>query len=219
METNPSGEQAARGGERALTPRQERVLGFIKDSCEKDGFPPTIREIARHLRLRGPKGAQKHLAALEDKGYIRRRSRLSRAMEVVGWSGETASPTVSVPLVGRVRAGAPLLATEEVERHFRLDRTLAPPGSFIVRVTGDSMIEAGIHSGDYAVVRPHPQPRDGEIVVALLNDEATVKRFYKDRHAIRLEPANARMKPIVIRPNQEEVRILGKVVAIIRKLD
>ena len=222
METNSSGEQPAQDGERALTPRQERVLGFIKDSYEKNGFPPTIREIARHLRLRGPKGAQKHLAALEDKGYIRRHSRLSRAMEVVGWSGETASPTVAVPLLGRVRAGEPLLATEEFERHFRLDRTLAPPGSFIVRVTGDSMIEAGIHSGDYAVVQPHPEPRDGEVVVALLSasggDEATVKRFYKDRHAIRLEPANARMKPIVVRPGEEEVRILGKVVAIIRKL-
>ncbi|MBI3596544.1 MAG: transcriptional repressor LexA [Nitrospirae bacterium] len=206
----------------ALTPRQEGVLAFIKESFEQNGFPPTIREIARHLRLRGPKGAQKHLAALEDKGYIRRRSRLSRAMEVVGWSGETASPTVAVPLLGRVRAGAPLLATEEVEQHLRLDRSLAPSGSFIVRVTGDSMVDAGIHSGDYAVVRPHPQPRNGEIVVALLSasggDEATVKRFYKDRDAIRLEPANAQMKPIVVRPNQEEVRILGKVVAIIRKL-
>jgi repressor LexA len=215
LETNPSGEQR----ERALTPRQERVLGFIKDSYEKNGFPPTIREIAQHLRLRGPKGAQKHLAALENKGYIRRRSKLSRAMEVVGWSGESASQTVAVPLVGRVRAGAPLLAMEEVERHFRLDRTIAPPGSFIVRVTGDSMIEAGIHSGDYAVVRPHPHPRDGEVVVALLDDEATVKKFYKDPHEIRLEPANARMKPIVVGPNQEEVRILGKVVAIIRKMD
>jgi repressor LexA len=214
LETNPTGDHSGR----ALTPRQERVLDYIKDSYEKNGFPPTIREIARHLRLRGPKGAQKHLAALEDKGYIRRRAGLSRAMEVVGWSGETASPTVAVPLLGRVRAGAPLLATEEVERHLRLDRSLAPPGSFVVRVTGDSMIEAGIHSGDYAVVRPHPQPRNGEIVVALLNDEATVKRFYKDPDAIRLEPANARMKPIVVRPNREEVRILGKVVAIIRKL-
>ncbi|HUK56991.1 MAG TPA: transcriptional repressor LexA [Nitrospiria bacterium] len=214
LNTDPPRER----GERALTRRQERVLAFIKDSCEKNGFPPTVREIARHLRLRGPKGAQKHLAALEGKGYIRRRSRLSRAMEVVGWSGESASPTVVVPLVGRVRAGAPLLATEEAEQHLRLDRSLAPPGSFVLRVTGDSMIEAGIHSGDLAVVRPHPQPRNGEIVVALVNDEATVKRFYKDRHAIRLEPANARMNAIVVKPDQEEVRVLGKVVAIIRKL-
>jgi repressor LexA len=205
-------------GERELPPRQKRVLAFIKDTYEKNGFPPTVREIARHLRLRGPKSAQKHLAALEKKGYIRRRSRLSRAMEVVGWSGETASPTVAVPVMGRVRAGAPLLAMEEAEQHLRLDRSFAPPGSFALRVTGDSMIEAGIHSGDYAVVQPHPQPRNGEIVVALLNDEATLKRFYKDHAMIRLEPANARMKPIMIRPNQEDVRIIGKVVAIIRKL-
>jgi repressor LexA len=194
------------------------VLAFIKASCEEKGFPPTVREIARHLHLRGPKSAQKHLAALQSKGYIRRRSRLSRAMEVVGWSGETAAPMVTVPLVGRIRAGAPLLATEELEQQFRLDRSLAPPGSFMLRVTGDSMIEAGIHSGDYAVVQPHPQPRNGEIVVALLNEEATVKRFYKDRDMIRLEPANARMKPIRVRPKQGDFRIIGKVVAIIRKL-
>lgn len=177
-----------------------------------------MREIAHHLQIRGPKGAHKHLAALEKKGYIRRRSRLSRAMEIVGWSGAAASPPTIVPVVGRVRAGAPLLAMEEVEQHLRLDRSLAPHGSFALKVTGDSMIEAGIHDGDYAVVQPDSQPRNGEIVVALLNDEATVKRFYKDHGMIRLEPANARMKPIVIRPNQDDVRIIGKVMAIIRKL-
>jgi len=202
----------------ALTSRQERVLGFIKETSEKKGFPPTVREIARHLQIRGPKGAQKHLAALETKGYIRRRPGLSRAIEVVGWSGETASPTASVPVAGRVRAGAPLLALEEVEQHLRLDQSLAPPGSFALKVTGDSMIEAGIHEGDYAVVQPDLRPRNGAIVVVLLNDEATVKRFYKDPNAVRLEPANARMKPIVVRPNQEEIRILGRVVTIIRKL-
>lgn len=201
-----------------LTARQERVLAFIKETSEKKGFPPTVREIARHLRLQGPKGAQKHLAALEAKGYIRRQPGLSRAMEVVGWSGATASRTVAVPVVGRVRAGAPLLAMEEVEQHLRLDQSLAPPGSFVLKVTGDSMIEAGIREGDYAVVQPDLRPRNGEIVVALLNDEATVKRFYKNHDGIRLEPANARMKPIVVKPNQEDVRIVGKVVAIIRKL-
>jgi repressor LexA len=201
-----------------LTPRQERVLAFLKETLDRKGFPPTVREIARHLQIRGPKAAHKHLAALEAKGYIRRRSGLSRAVEVVGWSGATASPTVAVPVIGRVRAGAPVLALEETESHLRLDRSLAPPGSFVLRVIGDSMIEAGIREGDYAVVRPDPRPRNGEIVVALLNDEATIKRFFKDTGSIRLEPANARMKPIVVKPNQEALRIVGKVVAIIRKL-
>jgi len=201
-----------------LTPRQERVLGYIKDSYEKNGFPPTVREIARHLRLRGPKGAQKHLAALEEKGYIRRRSGLSRAVEVVGWSGKSAAPTVAAPIVGRVRAGAPILATEEVEGHLRLDRSIAPPGSFVLRIVGDSMIEAGILEGDLAVVLQDPRPENGTIVVALVDDEATVKRLYRENDRIRLEPANASMQAILVGPNQKEVRIIGRVVGIIRKM-
>lgn len=202
----------------SLTPRQEGVLTFIKETLEKKGFPPTVREIARHLRLRGPKGAQKHLAALEVKGYIRRRPGLSRAMEVIGWSGETASQAVAIPVVGRVRAGAPLLAVEEVEGHLKLDRSLAPPGAFALKVTGDSMIQAGIHEGDWAVVKPQTRVTNGDIVVALIGEEATVKRFFREEGAVRLEPAHPRMKPIVVRPGEEEVRIIGKVVAIIRKL-
>jgi repressor LexA len=201
-----------------LTPRQEQVLGIIKDSYEKNGFPPTIREIARHLRLRGPKGVQKHLSALEDKGFIRRRSGLSRAVEVVGWSGKSAAPTVAAPIIGRVRAGSPILATEEVEGHLRLDRSIAPPGSFVLRIVGDSLIEAGILEGDLAVVQPDLRPQNGTIVVALLDDEATVKRLYREDDRIRLEPANAAMNAIVVGPNQKEVRIIGRVVAIIRKM-
>ncbi|MBI3610534.1 MAG: transcriptional repressor LexA [Nitrospirae bacterium] len=201
-----------------LTPRQEGVLAFIKESLKQKGFPPTVREIARHLHLRGPKGAQKHLSALETKGYIRRRPGLSRAMEVIGWSGGTAGSTVALPVVGRVRAGTPLLAMEEVQGHLQLDRAIAPAGAFVLKITGDSMIGAGIHDGDYAVVQPRTQTQNGDVVVALINDEATVKRFYKDRETIRLEPANARMQPIVVRPEEEEVRIVGKVMAIIRKM-
>ena len=201
-----------------LTDRQASVLAFLKDHLEKRGFPPTMREIARHLRLRGPKGIQKHLAALETKGYIRRRPGLSRAMEVIGGPGGTAGRSTALPVVGQVRAGRPILAVEQIEEHLHLDRSFAPPDAFALKVTGDSMIEAGIHEGDYAVVRPQQQARNGDVVVALLNDEATIKRFYKDRDRVRLEPANARMKPIVVRPGEEEMRIIGKVVAVIRKL-
>jgi repressor LexA len=200
-----------------LTTRQEKVLAYIKEALERNGFPPTIREIAKRLRLRGPKGIQKHLAALEAKGYIRRRSGLSRAIEVIGWSGADAQ-TIALPVVGRVRAGAPLLAVEEVEGHLKLDRSLAPSGSLVLKVTGDSMIEAGIHEGDFAVVKPQSRVNQGDIVVALIGEEATVKRFFRESGAIRLEPANARMKPIVIKPGEEEVWIIGKVVAVIRKL-
>jgi repressor LexA len=206
-----------------LTPRQAGVLSFLKDHLEKKGYPPTVREIAAHLKMRGPKGAQKHLTILARKGFIRKPPGLSRAIEVVGRSSGS-NRSVALPVVGQVRAGDPLLAVEQVEDYLHLDRRFVPGGKqpamdlFILRVTGDSMIEAGIQEGDYALVQPHPQPRNGEIVVALINDEATVKRFYKDHDTIRLEPANARMKPIVVKPNQADVRIIGKVAAIIRKL-
>jgi len=167
--------------------------------------------------LRGPKAAHKHLAALEEKGFIRRRSGLSRAVEVVGWSGKGAGSALPTPVVGRVRAGMPILASEEVEGHLRLDPFIAPAGSFVLRVVGDSMIEAGIRDGDYAVIRPDARPRNGAIVVALLDDEATVKRFYRVADQIRLEPAHSGMEPIIVKPGEKEVRIIGCVIAIIRK--
>jgi len=206
-----------------LTTRQAGVLSFLKDHLEKKGYPPTLREIAAHFKMRGPKGAQKHLKTLIRKGFVRKPPGLSRAIEVIG-RRPASDRSIAFPIAGQVRAGDPLLALEQVEDYLHLDRRLVPglsgpeTGAFVLKITGDSMIEAGILEGDLALVQPDPQPRNGEIVVALVNDEATVKRFYKDRAMIRLEPANARMKPIVIRPNQEEVRIVGKVVAIIRKL-
>jgi repressor LexA len=202
----------------SLTPRQKGVLAYLKTFTEAKGFPPTLREIARHLGLRGPRAIQKHLAGLEGKGYIRRRAGLSRAIEMTGPAAMKSPPPMAVPVLGRVRAGAPLLAVEEAREHLCLDRQFAPPGAFALTITGDSMIEAGIHDGDYAVVLPKPHARNGEIVVALIGEEATVKRFYKDRDGVRLEPANARMKPILIKPGQDEFRLLGQVVAVIRKL-
>jgi repressor LexA len=201
----------------ALTPRQTKVFTFIQGSIDKKGFPPTIREIARHLGLGGPKGIQKHLAALEAKGYIRRRSGLSRAIEVIEWATGMHRPSTAIPIAGRIQAGGPVLAVEEVEGYLRLDRSLAPQGAFLLRVRGDSMIQAGIYEGDWVVVRPQPQVNNGDIVVALIGEEATIKRFYKDRKTVRLEPAHPRMEPIVVQPGTEEMRIIGKVVAIVRK--
>lgn len=206
-----------------LTPRQMSVLSYLKDHLHKKGYPPTLREIAGHFKMRGPKGAQKHLNILARKGFIRKPPGLSRAIEVIGRQS-AGGHGLALPVVGQVRAGSPLLAVEQTDEHLYLDHSLLPGrnrsamDAFVLKVTGDSMIEAGIHPGDYAVVQPQPQARNGEVVVALLNDEATVKRFYKDRGRIRLEPANASMKPIVVRPGEEEVHIIGKVVAIIRKL-
>lgn len=206
-----------------LTPRQMSVLSYLKDHLEKKGYPPTVREIAAHFKMRGPKGAQKHLKILVRKGFVRKPPGLSRAIEVIG-RRPASNTSVALPVVGQVRAGSPILAVEQVEDYLHLDRRLVPgldgptTDAFVLKITGDSMIEAGIRDGDYALVQPNPQPRNGEIVVALLNDEATVKRFYKDRDMIRLEPANVRMKPIVVKPNQEDIRIIGTVVAIIRKL-
>ena len=209
-----------------LTPRQTKVFTFIQESIEKKGFPPTVREIARHLGLRGPKGIQKHLAALEAKGYIRRQSGLSRAIEVIEWATGMHRPSMAIPIAGRVQAGGPVLAVEEVEGYLRLDRSLAPQGSFLLRVRGDSMIQAGIYEGDWVVVKPQSasggQVNNGDTVVALIGSasggEATIKRFYKDRKTVRLEPAHPRMEPIVVQPEREEMRIIGKVVAVIRKL-
>ncbi len=202
----------------ALTPRQTKVFAFIQESIEKKGFPPTVREIARHLGLGGPKGIQKHLATLEAKGYIRRQSGLARAIEVIEWATGMHRPSTAIPIAGRVQAGGPVLAVEEVEGYLRLDLSLAPQGSFLLRVRGDSMIQAGIYEGDWVVVVPQPQVNNGDIVVALIGEEATIKRFYRDRKTVRFEPAHPRMEPIVIKPEKEDVRIIGKVVAVIRKL-
>ena len=205
--------------ENELTRRQKEVLDFLKDFVMGRGFPPTLREIASHLGVKGPKGPQKALRILERKGYLRRVPGGSRALEIIGGSPGHAGDVLSVPIVGRVRAGEPILAVENVEGYIRLDRSLlSSENVFLLRVQGDSMVDAHIQDGDFALVKPQPNAENGEIVVALIEDEATIKRIFKKRDLIRLEPANPAMEPIVVKKGERRVKIVGKVVGIFRKL-
>jgi repressor LexA len=202
-----------------LTERQKEVFEFLKDFLRERGFPPTLREIASHFGLRGPKAPQKTLNILERKGYIRKVPGGSRAIEILSYPQFSLTHILSVPIVGRVRAGEPLLAIENIEGYINLDRSLVSSGDvFLLRVQGDSMIEAHIQDGDFALVKPQPNAENGEIVVALIEDEATIKRIFKKRDLIRLEPANPKMEPIVVKKGEKKITIIGKVVGIFRKI-
>ena len=201
-----------------LTPKQSKVLDFLKGYIKKKGFPPTLREIASHFGLRGPRAPQKTLAILERKGYLRKVPGGSRAIEIQGVL-PALGRTLSLPIIGRVKAGEPLLAVENIEGHLNLDRNLVSSEDvFLLRVQGDSMIEAHIQDGDFALIKPQRDAENGEIVVALIEDEATIKRIFKKRDLIRLEPANPRVEPIVVRQGERKVTIVGKVVGIFRKM-
>ena len=201
-----------------LTRNQRKVLDFLKSYIKKKGFPPTLREIASHFGLRGPRAPQKTLAILERKGYLRKVPGGSRAIEIQGML-PALGRTLALPIIGRVRAGEPLLAVENIEGHLNLDRSLVSSEDvFLLRVQGDSMIEAHIQDGDFALIKPQRDAENGEIVVALIEDEATIKRIFKKRDLIRLEPANPRVEPIVVRKGEKKVTIVGKVVGIFRKI-
>ena len=211
--------------ENDLTSTQKKVLNFLKGFLQENGFPPTLREIASHFGLRGPKAPQKTLQILEKKGYIRRVPGGSRAIEMLKYVGKDGRhgglpyATFSIPIVGRVRAGEPILAIENIEGYIHLDRSLASSEDvFLLRVQGNSMIDAHIQDGDFALVKPQPNAENGEIVVALIEDEATIKRIFKKRDLIRLEPANPRIEPIVVKKGEKRITIVGKVVGIFRKL-
>ncbi|MBM4341318.1 MAG: repressor LexA [Deltaproteobacteria bacterium] len=202
--------------ENELSGRQKELLNFLKDFLTEKGFPPTLREMASHFKLKGPRGPQKVLNTLEKKGYIRKIPGESRAIEILGFSSGN---TVSIPILGRVRAGEPILAVENIEGYMNLDRTLVSSENvFLLRVQGDSMIDAHIQDGDFALVKPQSNAENGEIVVALIEDEATIKRIFMKRDLIQLEPANATMQPIVVKKGEKKVSIVGKVVGIFRKL-
>jgi repressor LexA len=211
-----------------LTKRQQEVLDFIASSIDQRGFPPTLREIGEHFGIRSTNGVNDHLKALEKKGYLRREDLKSRAMRPVGpgraatgFTGAMNEEFVDVPILGRVAAGAPLLAVENVEDTVRIDRFFL--GShrevFALRVVGESMIDDGIHDGDYVFVKKAPAAHAGEIVVAMIDGEATVKRYFPEGDTIRFQPANARMAPIVVRRRDfRSVDIIGIVVGVYRRL-
>ncbi len=201
---------------KGLTKRQREILTYLMESKQERGYPPSVREIGAALGLTSSSTVHSHLAALEKKGFIHRDPSKPRAIEILK-DGASQPPkrVVNVPVLGRIAAGQPILAEEHIEDMFPLPSDFVrEDASFILRVRGDSMIEAGIHDGDYLVVRQQPTANNGEIVAALLGDEATVKRFYRERDHIRLQPENRTMTPIITR----DVTILGKAIALLRRL-
>lgn len=210
-----------------LTKRQEQTLDFIRRSIEERGYPPTLREIGEYMGIRSTNGVNDHLRALERKGYLRREDMKSRALKLVD-DAPTSTPTkvseedmLEIQVLGRVAAGLPLLAEENVIDTVRVDRMLVKGGReiFGLRVTGDSMIEAGILSGDYIFVKKQATAERGDIVVALIGDEATVKYFYPERDYVRFQPANAQMAPILVRATDfKSTMLLGKVVGVYRRI-
>ena len=205
-----------------LTQRQLTILEAIQELTRLNGYPPTVREIGSVVGLSSPASVQNHLHALEKAGYVRRGSLKRRALEVVKDAGERTSrpavlkgSAVVLPLVGRVAAGAPLLADEHVEDQLEVPGYLTQAGDcFLLRVKGSSMIKAGILDGDLVVVRRQETAGNGDIVVAVLGDEATVKRFFLEEDHVRLQPENDEMDPILVR----EAVIAGKVVGVMRRM-
>ncbi|TMB34423.1 MAG: transcriptional repressor LexA [Deltaproteobacteria bacterium] len=222
----------------SLTDRQEKILSFIKKSIQDQGYPPTIREIGEHFGIRSTNGVNDHLKALERKGYLLRGELKSRALSVIEGGRSQAGrfprlarrelsavgdgDVVEVPVVGKVAAGEPILAQENITDHVRIDSVLLGDGGrkvFALRVSGDSMIGDGIFDGDYIFVRKQLHAGAGEIVVAMIEDEATVKRFYPEGDRVRFQPSNPRLKPIYVsREDFRETQIIGVVVGVYRKM-
>lgn len=198
-----------------LTNRQRQVLDFITSHNDNNGYPPSQREIAAHLQVSGTLPIAKHLTALEKKGYLKR-DKVSRGIALT----TPASRSVSLPIAGTVRAGHLSPAIEDIQGYFSVDSAAVKGGNcFFLKVSGDSMIGAGIFDGDLALVRPQPIANNKDTVVAMVAGEATLKWFYKEQGHIRLQPANPNMKAIIVRPEDGDVSIVGKVIGVYRKLE
>jgi len=200
-----------------LTERQQQLLDYIEHEVNSTGVPPSIRQIGTALGISSTNGVRWHLRTLEKKGYIQRTLRTSRGITTLHRSRRAvpAAPQhgTSIPILGRVTAGKPILAVENHEGSLAVDTSFAKGADvFALRVEGDSMIGAGILDGDYVVVRPQQGAQNGDIVVALLEDEVTVKRLYREADGIRLQPENPRLSPIFV----PDVQVCGKVIALVR---
>lgn len=195
-----------------LSETQQRILNFIRSFTSKHGYPPSIREIAKHLGTPYTRTIEYHLEKLEQKGLIRRDRGVSRGIKLL-------NPGVEVPLIGKITAGKPILALENIETYITLDSSLLKPGTcFLLRVSGNSMRDAGILDKDLVLVRKQPTAENGDIIVALIDGEtATVKRLKIKKDKIILQPENPAYKPIIIR-NTDYFSIIGKVIAVIRTL-
>lgn len=201
-----------------ISSRQQQILRYIQHHMDAHGYPPTVREIGTAVSLSSSSTVHAHLKTLQEQGHIERDAVLTRAIKLTGnGGGESRLLTKSViqmPIIGTVAAGKPRLAVEDVEDVFPLPSDFISGDGFMLRVIGDSMIEDGIHEGDLVVVRRQQTADNGETVVAMIDNEATVKRFYKEKSRIRLQPANKRMKPMYF----DTVDIAGKVVGLVRHL-
>lgn len=207
-----------------LTERQHAIMEFLHSFTAEHGYPPSVREIGDAVGLKSPSSVHSQLATLEDKGLLRRDPTKPRALDLdpgtPNYGDAPTSLSRQVPLVGEIAAGAPILAEQQVESVFPLPADLVGEGTlFMLRVRGDSMIEAGVFEGDYVVIREQPTVEQGEMCAALVEGEATVKFFRRTNVGhVYLDPANEHYDPILVRPNDDEARIMGKVTAVLRSV-
>lgn len=201
-----------------LSKRQQQILDFIKQEVRTKGYPPSVREIGEAVGLASSSTVHGHLARLESKGFIRRDPTKPRAIEILDeYESIPKTNVVNVPIVGKVTAGQPITAIENIEEYFPLPERFVSPDDqvFMLQIVGESMIEAGILDGDYVIVRQQQTANNGDIVVAMTEDhEATVKRFFKEKDHIRLQPENSSMEPIIV----QNATILGKVIGVYRAI-
>jgi repressor LexA len=198
-----------------LTKRQQEIFEFIRRYLDRHGYPPTVREIGKAVGLHSSSTVHAHLSKLESRGLLKRDPSKPRALELLVERAKRAVRPSGLPLVGQVAAGEPILAEENIEEYLQVPDVIGgEAGDYVLRVRGESMKDAGILEGDFVVVRPAEQARNGEIVVALVEDEATVKRFFREKDHVRLQPENKSMKAIKTR----EATLLGRVVGVFRSV-
>lgn len=197
-----------------LNVQEKRVFDYLKEQIRQKGYPPSIREICAALNFKSTSSVHQYIARLAEKGYIDKGDLKTRAIKIVG-----DEPTISIPVIGKVAAGEPILAQENIEDYFSIGESFFSQSdlkndTFVLKVQGESMINAGINNGDYIIVSKQNTARNGQIVVAMIDGNATVKTFYKEKEYVRLQPENDTMEPIIVK----DVQIIGKVVGLFRKI-
>lgn len=196
-----------------LTEKQDKIFNFIKNEIRESGYPPTVREIGEEFGIT-VKGAYDHVKAIEKKGFIRTEQNKSRAIVITDQDDIIPTNAVNIPLIGRIAAGSPIIAEENIEEYLSFPTSMFGKGDhFALQIRGDSMIDGGIYDGDIAIIKKQNTANNGEIIAALLEEEATLKRFKKSGNKIQLIPENTAYKPIVV----NDVTILGKLTAVFRK--
>ena len=202
-----------------LTARQQEIYDFLAHTIREKGYPPTIREIMDAFQIASTNGVRTTLSALEKKGYIKRQPMLSRGIELTDYmEREFMGDVREVPVIGRVAAGEPILATENIETTVTVDSAFVTTDNvFALKVEGDSMKDAGILDGDYVLARQQTSGNQGDIVVAVIGEEATVKRYYREGQQVRLMPENDAYPPIIVDSQEESFRIAGKIVGLMRR--